>query len=225
LTGQYVCLPQRSRKRTIQACADRPVASIDEGESTPAIFLDRDGTLIHDYPYNGNPSKVELLPEVPIALHALRQNGYRLIVVTNQSGLARARFTFRDLCAVHARLDQLLAVHEVWIDAYYFCPHHVDGVVPRLSRPCRYRKPATGMFERAAAEWSIDLGQSWMIGDLPSDVEAGAKSGCQVIQVGKHRGRGAGRAAGLLDAASQVIRRVARASSIGAEWPRVARPA
>jgi D-glycero-D-manno-heptose 1,7-bisphosphate phosphatase len=202
---------------TIQACAAAAVDWVVPGAEAPAVFLDRDGTLVLDRPYNGDPSQVELLPGTPAALRTLRQAGFRLIVVTNQSGLARGLFSVRDLQAVHARLDQLLAARGAWIDAYYYCPHHVDGIVQSFARGCQCRKPATGMLERAAAEWAIDLRQSWMIGDLPSDVEAGARSGCRVIQVGKRRVESVGRVIGLLDAAKLIVARAGSVSSTGRE--------
>ncbi len=167
---------------TIQACGKyrlprRPATT------SRAVFLDRDGTLIVDHPYNGDSALTELLPCVPAALRLLRRAGYRLIVVTNQSGIARGYFGESDLERVHHRLSELLAKHQVWIDAFYFCPHHVDGTVAKLAGPCHCRKPGPGMLARAAFDWNVDLRNSWMIGDMATDLEAARAAGCRSIQV------------------------------------------
>ena len=136
----------------------------------PAVFLDRDGTIIHDAEYVRDPKDVELLPGAARAI--ARLNGQRLpvIVVTNQSGIARGFLTHDDYCAVHARLDALLAAEGAHIDASYFCPHHPD-----FTGPCDCRKPATLLYRQAAAEHAIDLTRSTFVGDRWRDVAPALK--------------------------------------------------
>jgi D-glycero-D-manno-heptose 1,7-bisphosphate phosphatase len=216
---------KRSAGDTIQAC-DQTFEQRVAGPATPAVFLDRDGTLIRNYPHHGDPRKVHLLTAVAAALCLMRRDHYRLIVVTNQSGIARGLFSPRDLERVHGRLNRLLAARGAWIDAYYYCPHHVDGVVQALAIPCASRKPGQGMLLRAAAEWSIDLSRSWMIGDMPSDLEAGLRCGCRVVGVGDAFGRARGQPAlDLMGAAEIIARNGALASSIGRAGRRAARRA
>jgi D-glycero-D-manno-heptose 1,7-bisphosphate phosphatase len=171
------------RGMTFRAC-DRASSERPPLAPSPAVFLDRDGTLIVDRPYNGDPDKVQLLPGVPVALRLLRRVGFRLIVVTNQSGIARGFMDESDLRRVHRRLNGLLAARHTWVDAYYYCPHHVDGQLFNFAATCSCRKPGPGMILRAARDWSIDVGRSWMIGDMSTDVEAGISAGCRAIRIG-----------------------------------------
>ncbi len=146
-----------------------------------AIFIDKDGTLIKDVPYNVNPELIFLNDNVVEALAILRSNGYMLILVSNQDGIARGYFDKYDLMNVSSRIIELLAEEGVYLDAYYYCPHHPDGSIPELSVPCNCRKPAPGMLLMAAREHDLDLSQSWMIGDILDDMEAGKRAGCKTI--------------------------------------------
>lgn len=151
-----------------------------------AIFLDRDGTLIQEVGYLGDPEGVVLLPGVPEALRRLRDAGYALVLVSNQAGVARGLFTEDDVRAVNARLAELLAEHDVALDAWYWCTHH-----PEVGGPCDCRKPATGMLERAAREHGLDLARSWMVGDHPSDVECARRAGARgILVLTGHTGHG-----------------------------------
>lgn len=132
----------------------------------PAVFLDRDGTVMIEGKYLADPARVELIPGAARALARLRDAGYLLVLVTNQSGIARGLFTEPDFLAVQARLDELLVAEGVSFDAVYHCPHH-----PEFTGPCDCRKPATGLFRRAQAEHGIDLARSAFIGDRTTDVE------------------------------------------------------
>jgi D-glycero-D-manno-heptose 1,7-bisphosphate phosphatase len=115
-------------------------------------------------------------------------------------------FDENDVAHVHDRLSSLLAEQDVWIDAYYFCPHHVDGRVRSLATLCDCRKPAPGMLLRAAYDWHVELGRSWMIGDLPTDVEAGRAAGCRTIRVGElANAERRGTVPGLLEAAEAIV--------------------
>jgi D-glycero-D-manno-heptose 1,7-bisphosphate phosphatase len=131
--------------------------------SRPAAFLDRDGTLIADVPYLKNPEEVVVPSEVIEGLHLLRKAGFLLIIISNQSGIARGYFTEDDLAAVHARMEQLLLEGGIELDGYYYCPHAPDS--------CCCRKPATGMLEQACLDFSIDLSRSCMIGDNDCDMQ------------------------------------------------------
>lgn len=146
-----------------------------------AVFLDRDGTLIRNHHYGCNPDAIELLDGVVEGLRLLKLAGYLLVVVTNQSGVARGYFTEEQLLAMHRRLGDLLEREGAGIDAFYYCPHHVDGVVREYSRACDCRKPAPGMVLRACGELGIDPGRSWLIGDILDDVEAGKRAGCRAV--------------------------------------------
>ena len=148
-----------------------------------AIFLDKDGTLIDDVPYNVDPAQVRLSWQAGPALQLLQEAGYKLIVVTNQSGVARGLFTEAALDGVQARLVELLAQYGVQLDGFYHCPHHPDGTVARYALACTCRKPMPGMLVRAAQEHGIDLVQSWMIGDILNDVEAGHRAGCRSVLI------------------------------------------
>jgi D-glycero-D-manno-heptose 1,7-bisphosphate phosphatase len=137
-----------------------------------AAFLDRDGTIIHDEHYIADPARVRLLPGATEALRRLREAGMMLVVVSNQSGVARGRITPAQVAAVHARMTELLGFAGVSIDAAYHCEHGPDD-------DCTCRKPRPGMLLRAAEEHAIDLRRSIMIGDKPSDVAAGLAAGCR----------------------------------------------
>ncbi len=147
------------------------------------IFLDKDGTLIEDVPYNVDPAYIRLLPGAIEGLKALHQEGYKLIVVSNQSGVARGLFAEEDLAGVQGRLRELLAEHGIPLAGFYYCPHHVAGVLPDYAIACDCRKPEPGMLLRAAEEYDVDLENSWMIGDILNDVEAGRRAGCKTIML------------------------------------------
>ncbi len=139
----------------------------------PAVFLDRDGTLIPDPGYTGAPDVVKLLPGVPDALRKLASASFRLVIVTNQSAIGRGYFSAEQVESVNARACEDLAALGVIIDAVYYCPH-------TPADECTCRKPRPGMLLRAADDLGIDLPQSIMIGDKPSDVEAGDAAGCRM---------------------------------------------
>ena len=132
----------------------------------PAVFLDRDGTIVVESHYLKDPDRVRLVPGAIEALRALRDAGYVLIVVTNQSGIARGLYDESDFHAVEARIRELLEERGVSVDAVYHCPHH-----PEFTGPCDCRKPGTGMYERAAREHGLDPSRSWYIGDRLKDLE------------------------------------------------------
>jgi len=136
-----------------------------------ALFLDRDGTLIEDPGYLADPAGVRLLPGVVDALRQLRAAGWLLVVVSNQSGVARGLISPEAAQAVHDRFITLFADQGVSFDAVLYCPHG-----PQDGCPCR--KPQPGLLLQAAQQLPIDLARSWMVGDKPSDIEAGHRVGC-----------------------------------------------
>jgi len=134
--------------------------------SKRAVFLDRDGTIVEDPGFLHEPEKVKLLPGAAAAIRRLNDAGYLAIVVTNQSGIARGRFTVADYEAVQQRLGALLAAQGARLDGAYFCPHH-----PQFTGPCDCRKPGLKLFRDAQAAFDIDFAQSWWVGDRLSDVQ------------------------------------------------------
>lgn len=147
------------------------------------LFLDRDGTLVHPRHYPSRPEDLCVYPGIGRELRRFQEAGFHLVVVTNQSGLARGLFTGADLQRMHAHLIAELARSGVRLDGIYHCPHHPDGVIPGLSVRCRCRKPEPGMLLRAAADLNLDLQCSWLVGDILDDVEAGNRAGCRSILV------------------------------------------
>lgn len=148
-----------------------------------AIFLDRDGTLVHSRHYPSRPEDLVLYADIASELRLLQEAGFRLVIITNQSGIARGYFTATDLQRMHDDLELRLAQVGITITAFYHCPHHPDGAIPELSVRCDCRKPAPGMLLRAAAELDIDLERSWFAGDILDDVEAGNRAGCRTVLV------------------------------------------
>ncbi len=146
-----------------------------------AVFLDKDGTLIEDVPYNVNPALIRLTPGAEMGLRLLHQAGYQLIVISNQSGVARGYFPEAALTGVEARLQQLLGDFGVPLTGFYYCPHHPQGQVAAYAIDCTCRKPEPGLILQAAQEHGIELSQSWFIGDILNDMEAGMRAGCRTI--------------------------------------------
>ncbi|HVS71614.1 MAG TPA: HAD family hydrolase [Phycisphaerae bacterium] len=147
-----------------------------------AVFLDRDDTLIDNDGYLGDPSKVKLLTGAATALSAIRALGYRLIVVSNQSGVARGMFDETAVEAVNQEMcRQLREQAGAHIDASYYCPYHPEAPIAEYRVDHDWRKPKPGMLLQAATDFGLDLAQSWMIGDQPRDVAAGAAAGCRTI--------------------------------------------
>lgn len=146
-----------------------------------AIFLDRDNTLIEDPGYINSPDQVKLLPSTAQALIELKKMGYLLIVITNQSAIARGIITEEGLEKIHHKFQELLALENAYIDRIYYCPFHPDGVIPKYRRESDLRKPNPGMILTAAKDLGIDLSQSWMIGNSIHDVTAGKSAGCKTI--------------------------------------------
>ena len=152
-----------------------------------AIFLDRDGTLIHDPGYLDDPSGVVLFDDVADALRSFADAGFALVVCTNQSGIARGRYDEAAYLRVAKRVDELLAAEGVSLLATYFCPFHPEGTVPAYTRDHEDRKPAPGMWLRAAADHGIDLAASYSLGDGERDVVAGTRAGTTTVLIAAGR--------------------------------------
>jgi D,D-heptose 1,7-bisphosphate phosphatase len=148
-----------------------------------AVFLDRDNTLIEDPGYISHPDQVKLLEGVPEALSELKRMGYKLIIVSNQSAVARGIITEKVLVQIHERLEELLALQGAALDKIYYCPDHPEGAIPRYRKENPWRKPAPGMLLAAAEEFDIDLTDSWLVGDSSRDIDAGKSAGCRTILI------------------------------------------
>lgn len=141
-----------------------------------AIFIDKDGTLIHDVPYNVNPDLIRLEKYALESLYLLQQQGYYLIIISNQPGLALQYFKEEELKVAEEKIRELLLENGVIPDAFYYCPHsHTSS--------CTCRKPQPGLLLRAAHDFKIDISASWMIGDILNDVEAGNRAGSNTILI------------------------------------------
>lgn len=136
-----------------------------------AFFLDRDGTVNVDTGYVGNPDEVELLPGVAEAIKKMNDAGYLVIVVSNQSGVARGYFGVEDVQKVNNRINELLSEYGAHIDAFYYCPHLAEGIVKEFSIDCDCRKPKPGLFKKAMNDYNLAPAFCYACGDKPRDIE------------------------------------------------------
>jgi len=162
-----------------------------------AVFFDRDGTVIKNVHYNADPGKVQLNTYAGASLRQLRKAGYKIVIVTNQSGIALGYFTQEQLGEVNKAMMRLLEKEGVLVDGLYYCPHYAGGVVSEYAIACDCRKPAPGMILQASRERGIQLAGSWMIGDIADDITAGHRAGCSTI---------------LLDPSGEEMRKIGMAS-------------
>jgi D,D-heptose 1,7-bisphosphate phosphatase len=146
-----------------------------------AVFMDKDGTLVEDFPYNVDPENLRFTKGASFCLQRLTEAGYQFIIVSNQSGVARGYFEEKALDAVRRRLASMFADAGARLLDFCYCPHHPDGSVARYAVTCSCRKPKSGLLLKAALRHRIDLASSWMIGDILNDVEAGRMAGCRTI--------------------------------------------
>ena len=149
----------------------------------PAVFLDRDGTIVREVDYLHQLGQLRLLRGAAGAIHRLNEAGFAVVLATNQSGVARGLLTEEELRDIHDELQRRLAARRAHLDAIYSCPHHPEAVVPAYRRRCRCRKPAPGLLLRAARDLDLDLGRSFAVGDGARDIEAGKRAGCRTILV------------------------------------------
>jgi len=155
----------------------------------PAVFLDRDGTVIREADYLRSAAQVRLLPHAAEAIRRLNEAGLAVVVTTNQSGIARGLLTEADLEQIHDALRRRLARRGAMADAIYFCPHHPEAGKPPYRRRCQCRKPAPGMLLRAARDLNLDLPRSFSVGDSERDLAAGRKVGARAVLVRTGYGR------------------------------------
>jgi D-glycero-D-manno-heptose 1,7-bisphosphate phosphatase len=202
----------------------RSVSSTDRQSALrPAVFLDRDGTLIDNAGDLGDPDQLKILPGVAQALQLLLKHNFMLFVVTNQGGVARGKYNEEAVLQTHARLEQMLRAEvgtPTVITEYYYCPFHPQGTVENYRREHEWRKPAPGMLFAAALAHAIDLGKSWMIGDQERDVFAGAAAQCRTILISSDREMAAASVGDfvekdLLHAARRITAPVIDAAAIG----------
>ncbi len=146
-------------------------------ETRNVLFLDRDGVINVDVGYLSDPAQLEFIPGAIEAMKEAQTRGYDIIVVTNQSGVARGYYTEEDVQALHAEMSRRLEAEGVHILAYYYCPHHPEGTVEAYKKACDCRKPNPGMLTKAIEEWHVDVDGSFLVGDKPSDVEAAESIG------------------------------------------------
>jgi histidinol-phosphate phosphatase family protein len=171
---------ERARREAASTFPAPAPARASSSLHQPAIFLDRDGTVIEHVHYLSDPALVRLLPGVAEALRRFRRAGFARILVTNQSAIGRGMLTTERLDQIHAEMNRQLATHGATVDAIYYCPDAPAGDDRTLVENPE-RKPGPGMLLRAAADLKLDLGVSWMVGDLISDVLAGQNAGCRSI--------------------------------------------
>ena len=154
-----------------------------------AVFLDRDGTLIEDVGYLDAVDRVALYPWSVDAVRALNRAELPVVVVTNQSGIARGYFSEALVAETHREIDRRMSAGRARVDAYYYCPHHPDGVAPEFRRSCACRKPAPGLVEQAARELGLDPARSYVVGDKWTDVRLGRAVGARALLVRTGTGR------------------------------------
>ena len=153
------------------------------GNLRPAVFLDRDGTINVEKDYLHRAEDFTFIAGVPDAIRRLREAGFLVVVVTNQSGVARGYYPREAVCRLHEHLQQELRRHGAAIDGFYVCPHHPTEGVGDYRIDCDCRKGAPGMLLQAARDHAIDLDRSFMVGDKLADIEAGQAAGCSSLLV------------------------------------------
>lgn len=149
-----------------------PPDTNERNRARPAAFLDRDGVLNVDHGYTFKPDDLKLMPTAAAAVRLLNEARYYVFVVSNQSGVARGFFTEAAVKSFNVHMRDALLADGARIDAFYYCPHHPNGVIKELAIQCRCRKPQPGMLEQAARDWPIDLSRSFLIGDKDDDMAA-----------------------------------------------------
>lgn len=148
-----------------------------------AVFLDRDGTINYDKGYVHKIEDFKFIPGAIEAIQLLNRNNYKVIVVTNQAGIARGYYTENDVDILHKSISAKLAMYEARIDAFYYCPHHPTAGIGKYKIDCECRKPKSGLIIQASKDLDIALSDSWIIGDKESDITAGESVGCRGILI------------------------------------------
>lgn len=151
-------------------------------KGAPAVFFDRDGTLNVDIHYLHRPEDFIWTPDAPAAIRHINERGILTIVVTNQSGVARGYYPEGDVRRLHDWMNEELKKEGAHLDALFYCPHHIDGKIPKYTKACNCRKPATGMIDAACAEYDIDRTRAALIGDSESDMECARRAGVRGVR-------------------------------------------
>jgi len=159
------------------------------GIKNRAVFLDRDGTIIEDTGYIDSPARITFIPGAIAAIRKLQEHGFKIIIISNQAGIARGLFSEDKLQTVDKVIHRQVLNGGAHIDASYYCPHHPEHGVYPFQQECNCRKPHPGLIHKAEKELSIDLAQSFMIGDKATDIETGQRAKVKSIQVLTGRGR------------------------------------
>lgn len=149
-----------------------------------AVFLDRDGTINVDKGFAYKMEDFEFIDGAIEAIRLLNESNFRVLVVSNQSGIGRGYFTEEDLQRLHRFISEELVKHGAWIDKFYYCPHHPEATIERYRAKCECRKPRSGLLEQAIEDFDIDVYQSFLVGDSLRDIEAGRAVGYKTILVG-----------------------------------------
>lgn len=190
-----------------------------------AIFLDRDNTIIDNDGYLGDPTQVRLLQGAAAALAQLRRLGYRIIVVSNQSGVARGMFSEADVEAVNQEMcRQLREQAGAHIDASYYCPYHPEAKLEEYRMDHDWRKPKPGMLKQAAEDFNLDLAQCWMVGDQPRDIASGAAAGCRTVLLRDPQHPDSDPAASATVSPNFIVKTLADAARVIARESRSANP-
>ncbi len=147
------------------------------------VFLDRDGTINEEVNYLSRPDQLRLVAGAAEAIKRLKHAGLKVVIITNQAGVARGYFSEPALQQIHLELEKMLRAQDAHIDAIYYCPHHPTAGIGVYKIDCNCRKPKPGLLERAARELNLDLRQSFIVGDKPADLKAGDTVGCRTILV------------------------------------------
>ena len=148
-----------------------------------AIFVDKDGTLVEDLPYNVDPSCIKFTAGATDGLRLLADQGFRIFVISNQPGIALGRFSEDALSAVERHISGELRSSGVTLEGFYYCPHLPDGAIARYAVACSCRKPGSGLLVRAARDHGLELTRCWMVGDILDDIEAGRRARCHTILI------------------------------------------
>ena len=153
-----------------------------------AVFLDRDGTINVDRGFVYRIEDFEFMDGAIEAIHLLNRNSFKVIVASNQSGIARGYYTEEDLKRLHRFINGELAKYGGWIDRFYYCPHHPQAKIEKYRANCRCRKPKAGLLERAIEDFDVNITQSYLVGDSLRDIEAGKAVGCRTILIAPELG-------------------------------------
>ena len=160
-------------------------------EMNKAVFLDRDGVITKEPPYYAHKiDQLELIPKSAEAIRLLNKNGFKVIIISNQSGVARGYYQEKDIKIYNNEMKRQLEEKGAHIDAIYYCPHHPEAVIEKYKIDCDCRKPKPGMLRQAEKDLNLDLKRSFLIGDKMSDIEAGYRAGCKTILVLTGQGNG-----------------------------------